>query len=143
MLDQDQVRGGVLLLGDLNAASVMGGRLEQELPEEFLLVSEMLVSLRWDHFEAHLSSVAFELDPLTGKTEPLCPTTGNFCPVVDPRILGLWSLFELVQVSPSLVESGARLTASSLDRLVLLEENAGRVVRPVPARIVHSQDLQS
>lgn len=143
MLDQDQGRGEVLLLGDLNAASVMGGRLEQELPEEFLSVLETLVSLRWDHYEARLSSVAFELDPLTGKTEPLCPTTGNFCPVVDPRTLGLWSLFELVQASRSLVESGARLTASSLDRLVLLEENAGRVVRPVPARIVHSQDLQS
>ena len=143
MLDQDQGRGEVLLLGDLNAASVMGGRLEQELPEEFLSVLETLVSLRWDHYEARLSSVAFEFDPLTGKTEPLCPTTGNFCPVVDPRTLGLWSLFELVQASRSLVESGARLTASSLDLLVLQEASAGRVVRPVPARIVHSQDLQS
>ena len=45
----------------------MGGRLGQELPEEFLSVSEMLVSLR-DHFAAHLSSVAFGLDPLMGKT---------------------------------------------------------------------------
>ena len=88
-MDQDQVRGEVLLLGDLNAASVMGGRLEQELPEEFLSVSEMSVSLRWDHFVAHLSSVAFGLDPLMGKTEPPCPATGNFCPVADPRILGL------------------------------------------------------
>ena len=80
----------MLLLGaDLNAASVMGGRLEQELPEEFLSVSETLVSSRWDHFEVHLSYVAFELDPLTGKSEPLCPATGNFCPVVDPTILGL------------------------------------------------------
>ena len=135
----------MLLLGaHLNAASVKTvGRLEQELLGEFLSVSEMLASSRWDHSAAHLSSVAFELDPLTGKTEPLCPTTGNFCPVVDPRTLGLWSLFELVQASQSLVESGARLTASSLDRLVLLEESAGKDVRPAPARIVHSQDLQS
>lgn len=128
----------------LAAASVKtGGRLEQELPVEFLSVWEMLVSSRWDHFVAHLSSAAFELDPLTGKTEPPCPTTGNFCLVVDPRILGLWSLVALVQVSPSLAESGARSTASSLDRLVLLEASAGRVVRPAPARIVHSLDLQS
>ena len=88
-MDQDQGRGEVLLLGDLNAVSVMGGRLEQELLGEFLSVSEMLASSRWDHFAAHLSSVAFELDPLTGKSEPPCPATGNFCPVVDPRILGL------------------------------------------------------
>ena len=136
--------GEVLLLGDQNAASARtGGRLEQELPGEFLSVWEMLVSSRWDHFAAHLSSVAFELDPLMGKTEPPCPATGNFCPVADPRILGLWSLAALVQVSPSLVESAARLTVSSLDLLVLQEASAGRVVRPVPARIVHSQDLQS
>ena len=135
----------MLLLGaHLNAASVKTvGRLEQELLGEFLSVSEMLVSSRWDHSAAHLSSVAFELDPLRGKTEPPCPATGNFCLEVDPRILGLWSLAALVQVSPSLVESVARLTASSPDLLVLQEASAGRVVRPVPARIVHSQDLQS
>ena len=63
-MGQDQGRGEALLL---NAVSVTGGRLGQELPEEFLSVSEMLVSLR-DHFAAHLSSVAFGLDPLMGKT---------------------------------------------------------------------------
>ena len=105
-------------------------------------MSEMLVSLR-DHFAAHLSSVAFGLDPLMGKTEPPCPMTGSFCPVADPRILGLESLVELVQVCRSLVAFDAHLTASSLDLLALLEASADRVVRQAPARIVHNQDLQS
>ena len=127
----------------LGASVKTVGRLEQELRGEFLSVLETLVSSRWVHFVAHLSSEAFELDPLTEKTEPPCPVTDSFCLVVDPRILGLWSLVALVQVCPSLVESAARSTAFSLDRLVLLEASAGKDVRPAPARIVHSQDLQS
>ena len=127
----------------LGASVKTVGRLEQELRGEFLSVLETLVSSRLVHFVAHLSSVAFELDPLMEKTEPPCPVTGSFCLVGDPRILGLWSLVALVQVCPSLVESDAHLTASSLDHLVLREASAGRVVHQAPARIVHSQDLQS
>ena len=133
----------MLLPGDLGVASGKGGRLGQELQEEFLSVLEMLVFLTLDHCAVHLSAVAFELDPLMGRIAPLCPVTGNSCLEADPKIRGLLSLVELVQVCQSLAESGVRSTASLLDRLAVRGGNADRVVRPAPARIGHIQDLQS
>ena len=133
----------MLLPGDLGVASGKGGRLGQELQEEFLSVLEMLVFLTLDHCAVHLSAVAFELDPLMGRIAPLCPVTGNSCLEADPKIRGLLSLVELVQVCQSLAESGVRSTASLLDRLAVRGGNADRVVRPAPARIGHILDLQS
>ena len=104
---------------------------------------EMLVFLTLDHCAVHLSAVAFELDPLMGKIAPLCPVTGNSCLEVAPKIRGLLSLVELVQVCQSLAESGVRSTASLLDHLAVRGGNADRVVRRAPARIGHIQDLQS
>ena len=136
-------RAAVLLPGDLGVASGKGGRLGQELQEEFLSVLEMLVFLTLDHCAVHLSAVAFEHDPLMGRIAPLCPVTGNSCLEADPKIRGLLSLVELVQVCQSLAESGVRSIASLLDRLAVRGGNADRVVRRAPARIGHILDLQS
>ena len=142
--DPFQVKRAVVLLpGDLGVASGKEGRLGQELQEEFLSVLEMLVFLTLDHCAVHLSAVAFELDPLMGRIAPLCPVTDNSCLEADPKILGLLSLVELVQVCQSLAESGVRSIASLLDRLAVRGGNADRVFRPTPARIGHIQDLQS